>query len=64
MPVTGEEELRRTLAACDLENQNPYQRTHNPVLNEGETNQLMTSETTDIGFSKEMRQEKALWNVI
>ncbi|XP_058000281.1 NAC domain-containing protein 62-like [Hevea brasiliensis] len=59
MPVTGEVELSRKMAACNLENQNSYQKTNNSAFDEGETSQLMTYENqaTDFAIQEEVHSQ-------
>ncbi|KAF2306676.1 hypothetical protein GH714_020346 [Hevea brasiliensis] len=59
MPVTGEVELSRKMAACNLENQNSYQKTNNSAFDEGETSQLMTFENqaTDFAIQEEVHSQ-------
>ncbi|XP_058000282.1 NAC domain-containing protein 62-like [Hevea brasiliensis] len=59
MPVTGEVELSRKMAACNLENQNSYQKTNNSAFDEGETSHLMTFENqaTDFAIQEEAHSQ-------
>ncbi|KAF2306675.1 hypothetical protein GH714_020342 [Hevea brasiliensis] len=59
MPVTGEVELSRKMAACSLENQNSYQKTNNSAFDEGETSHLMTFENqaTDFAIQEEAHSQ-------